>query len=99
MIKVRVGDDEKYLQDLNEGWVNKQLNRGRRGNEPVCVQVTISEPPVDMVLSTPGCPSGPGGSRALRTREREILELWGKHKLNNPDFAGGNLLAFLIKVS
>ena len=99
MIKVQIGDDEKYLQNLHEGWVNQQINRGRRGDEPVCVRVTINEPPIDMVLSTPGCPSGPGGSRALNTREREVFELWGKHKLNSSDFGGGNLLAFLRRVS
>lgn len=98
MIKVRIGDVEKNLQDVRESWINEQLNRRRRDHESICVQVTINKPPLNMVLSTPAC-SGPGGSRAPNDRERGIFELWEKHKLNDLNFTGGNLIAFLRQIS
>ncbi len=98
MIKVRIGDVEKDSQDVNEGWISQQLNRQRRNHQPVCVQVTIDEPPLDMVLSTPGCSSA-GGSRAPNDQERRIFDLWAKRRLNEPDFTGGNLIAFLRQIS
>jgi hypothetical protein len=97
MIKVQIGNTEKELRDVRESWINEQLTRRRRDEEPICVQVTIDKPPLNMVLSTPGC-SGPGGGRAANARERRIFDLWGKFKLNSSDFTGGNLIAFLKQI-
>jgi hypothetical protein len=97
MIKVRIGNTEKELRDVRESWINEQLSRRRRDEESLCVQVTIDKPPLNMVLSTPGC-SGSGGGRAPNARERRIFDLWEKFKLNGSDFKGGNLIAFLKQI-
>jgi len=98
LIKVRIGDVEISSQDVNEGWINQQLNRERGSHQPVCAQVTIDEPPVNMRLATPGC-SATGVSRPLNDQEQRIAKLWEKRRLNDPDFAGGNLIAFLRQIS
>jgi hypothetical protein len=98
MIKVRIGNTEKDLKDVRGSWINEQLNRRRRDNASICVQVTIDKPPLNMVLSTPGC-SGTGGCRTPNTLEQRILELWEKYKLNSSDFTGGSLIAFLRQIS
>ncbi len=98
MIKVRIGNVEKDSQDVNEGWINQQLNRQRGNRQSVCVQVTIDEPSLNMVLSTSGC-SGTGGSRPPNERERRIFQLWERHKLSGSDFTGGSLIAFLRQIS
>ena len=98
MIKVRIGDVERNLQDARESWINEQLNRRRREDESVCVQVTIDKPPLNMVLSTLNCPST-GGSRAPNDRERRVFELWERYKLNDSNYTGGNLIAFLRQIS
>jgi hypothetical protein len=97
MIKVRIGNTEKELGDVSESWINEQLSRRRRDGESICVQVTIHKPPLNMVLSTPGC-SGTGGGRAPNAREQRIFELWEKLKLNSSDFIGGHLIAFLKQI-
>jgi hypothetical protein len=98
MIKVRIGSTEQELKDVRESWINEQLDRRRRDNGSVCVQVTITKPLLNMVLSTPGC-SGPSGGRAPNAREQRIFELWEKYKLNSSDFTGSNLIAFLKQIS
>lgn len=97
MVKVRIGDVEKDSHDVNEGWINQQLSRERRNYQSICVQVTIDEPPVNMSLASPGC-SSTGGNRTLNDRERRIVELWRKRKLNDPIPTGGNLVAFLRQI-
>ncbi len=98
MIKVQIGNTEKELKDVRESWINEQLHRRRKDNGSVCVQVAIDKPPLNMVLSTPGCPSI-GGGRAPNAREQRIFDLWEIHKLNSSDFTGGNLIAFLKQIS
>ena len=98
MIKVRIGDTEKELGEVRESWINQQLSRRRRDGGAVCVQVTIHKPPLNMVLSTPGCSPGIGGGRAPNAREQRIFELWEKLRLNSSDFKGGNLIAFLRQI-
>jgi hypothetical protein len=98
MIKVRIGNTEKDLRNIRESWINEQLNRRRSDGGYTCVQVIIDEPPLNMVLSTPNCPSN-GGGRPPNAREQRIFELWEKYKLNSPGFTGGNLKAFLKQIS
>ena len=98
MIRVRIGNIEKELEDVRESWVNEQLNRRRRDNGSTCVRVTIHKPPLNMVLSTPSCATN-GGGRAPNDRERKIFDLWDRHKLSSSDFTGGNLIAFLRQIS
>lgn len=98
MIKVRIGDFEKELSDVREAWINEQLSRRRREKESICVQISIHKPPLHMVLSTPGCTVS-GGGRPPNCQEQRIFELWEKHRLNTTEFTGGNLIAFLRKIS
>lgn len=98
MIKVRIGDFEKELSGVREAWINEQLSRRRRDKESICVRVTIDKAPLHMVLSTPGCIRNAGG-RAPNAKEQRVFELWERHRLNTTEFTGGNLIAFLRKIS
>lgn len=95
MISIRIGAEEKELSSANESWVNQAINEA---HAPVCVQVTITQPGVDMVLSTPTCARGFGNSRGPNEREEFIFDLWNRRGLNSPGFRGGNLIAFLAQV-
>lgn len=94
MISIRIGAEEKELSSANESWINQAINGA---NAPVCVQVSIQQPSVQMVLATPTCARGVGG-RAPNELEAFIFELWDKRGLNRPDFHGGNLISFLAQV-
>ncbi len=98
MIEVQIGSIKKNLEEVNAGWINEQLARRRRDDEPVCVQVFIDKSPLNMRLATPDCPSRVGG-RAATPRENNIFELWERHRMNDSNFTGGNLMAFLRQVS
>jgi len=52
-----------------------------------------------MTLTTPGCVTGGGGGRAPNANEREIFQLWNERRLNDIDFTGGNLVAFLAQLT
>lgn len=95
MVTIRIGATQSSLEEIDEGWVNQQLSRRHADGLAVCVQVSISKPEANMALSTPQCAGGGGGSRPPNRRERHILELWNKHRLNATDYTGGNLIGFL----
>jgi hypothetical protein len=94
MITIRIAEEERQLDAVDEQWINQQINRRRADGQSVCVIVTVHKDDLDMVLSTPNCASG-GGGRPPRPREKEVFDLWNQRGLNDTDFTGGNLVAFL----
>jgi hypothetical protein len=100
MIRIEINGTERHMEDARESWVNEQINRRLRENQPICVRVWVEKKPeVDLVLSTPDCPPSGGSGRGLTRRENEISELWKKRRLSEPGFTGGNLWAFLRQAS
>lgn len=98
MITLKIGNEVREIRtksDIDEGWINRQINGRRADGMTVCVQVIIRDTDLDMILSTPGCGGGPGGGRQPNTSEREIFDLWATRRLNDPNFTGGNIIAFL----
>ena len=95
MINIKIGNEERELEDAEESWINQQINRRRAAGESVCVRVRIKEDHLDLVLQTPTCSSSGSGGRPPTEQEREIFDLWNKLGLNDVNFTGGNLIAFL----
>jgi hypothetical protein len=95
MIKIQIGEDEKLREEASEQWINHQIARRRADGISVCVRVIIKERDLDMILSTPTCKNRVGGGRPPTPREDKVFDLWKKRGLDNPDFTGGNLIAFL----
>lgn len=94
-IKIKIAEDERLLSEVDEQWINQQIHRRRATGQTVCVRVTIDEGLLNMILSTPNCGSGGGSRRPPRPQEKEIFDLWNQRGLDQPDFSGGNLVAFL----
>jgi len=96
MITVRIGTDERDMtESIDEQWINQQIARRRQDGDLVCVRVAIHAGEVNVNLTTPNCGSGLGGGRSPNGAEVEIIELWNQRGLNQNDFAGGNVVAFL----
>lgn len=96
MIKIKINEDERLLKDIDEQWINQQINRRRGSGEDICVRVTIQQGNLNMILSTPSSQGGGGGSgRQPNPQERVVYDLWNKRGLDNNNFNGGNLIAFL----
>ena len=94
MITVSIGGEERDLADVSERWVNSAINPVKSHGLPVCVRVLVSEPGLDLRLSTPSCGSG-GGVRLPNEAEAGVIDLWRRLGLNSPGFDGGNVVAFL----
>ena len=94
MVKIKIGSEERNIEDVDSSWINQQINR-RRKDGPVCVRVTINDDAINMVLSSGDCPRAGGGGRPARPQEKKVFDLWDKHGLNEADFPGGHLVAFI----
>ncbi len=96
MVKIKIGEYERVLEEADEQWINQQINQRRSAGENVCVIVTIQETNLNLMLSTPTCGGhGFGAGRPLNSQESRILDLWKDRRMNQQDFTGGNLIAFL----
>lgn len=94
MISISIGETERGLADATPDWINRQINRRRDNRGRVCVRVRIDCPGVRVTLASPACRSGVG-TRPPNRDEQRIFALWGERGLDNEDFTGGNLVAFL----
>ena len=95
MIKIRIGEAEREFEDVEEGWINQQVNRRQADGLEVCVEVFIEKKDIDLILSTPACGPRYGSSRSPNSTETRIIDLWNERGLNQKDFTGGNLVAFI----
>jgi hypothetical protein len=93
-IEVEIAGDKRRLSDVDSQWVHEQVGNRRRGGRAVCVRVYVTDSGIDLRLSTPSCPTA-GGSRPASPEERPIIDLWRGHHLDEPDFTGGDVVAFL----
>ncbi|MBB4635118.1 hypothetical protein [Longimicrobium terrae] len=98
MIRLQIGSDEREDDDISEDWVNQQVRRRRNDEAQVCARVTLVTESLDFALSTAGCRGGSSSRASLTRKENEIVDLWTKCGLNDPEFQGGQLIAFLKQV-
>lgn len=98
MIAVRIGEEERSLQEATEQWINHQIQRRRADNQAICVRVSIRQGGLDMALATPSCNGAGGGRRTPNANEMEVFRLWKERGLDEPEFSGGNLVAFLAQL-
>lgn len=94
MIKVKIGPVQKELEDVDPDWIHKMIRSLREAGEPVCVIVTIDEPPINFNLSTKECNRGGSPMANFNEKEQRIIELWRKH-LDEDEVVPGHLIAFL----
>ena len=97
MSTIKIGNEERLLEDADPQWVNQQINNRKSAGESVCVRITIREGDLNLNLATPNCSSsgGGGGGRAPTTDERRIFDLWARRGLDEQDFSGGNVVSFI----
>lgn len=88
---IRVGSESMARENFTMHWLTDQLRRQRSS----CVQVEIEHLDAHVLLSSGGCPAGPGGSRLPNRKEQAILDLWRERGMKESGWAPGNLNAFL----
>jgi hypothetical protein len=95
---VQIADQQRDLGSADPRWVNEQVDGRQRHGLLVCVQVRITSPQLNLHLTTPTCGSGFGGGRPPNRFEREVIELWQRHRLNTVNFDGGQVVSFLSQL-
>ncbi len=95
MVSVRIGAETRDINDATESWITQEVQRWRKANGRVCVQVSVDLSGLKMLLSTQGCGASGGGGRSPNQNESEIFSLWADRGLNRIDVSPGNLVAFL----
>ncbi|MEJ7623753.1 MAG: hypothetical protein WKF34_07150 [Pyrinomonadaceae bacterium] len=101
MITIRIGSvSRKFesLRDIDEGWINQQIQGLHREKHEVCVHVTIDEGRLNLVLATPACGGAGGGGRPPSAQEQKIFDVWNDEKLNDAEIRGGHLVAFFKRI-
>lgn len=95
---ITIGHESRDVVDADPQWINHAILERRRDGQEVCVVVQLDGDQLTMILRAPRRVSSGGGGRAPNPREREVLELWAKLGLDDPDFAPGNVVAFIQQV-
>lgn len=98
MVTVSIGQAQMQMDNVDEGWINRQLNGRRADGRSVCVTVRVRTDAIDVSLSTLQCLGSGGGGRQANPREQRILDEWARHRLNTMEYTGGQLIAFLRAV-
>lgn len=100
MNTICINNETRPLQEADADWISRQVNGRRADGLAVCVRISIQAAPVQITLATAGCASGgAGGGRPPNNSEREFLQLWERHRLDQADFPVGQLIAFVKQVS
>ncbi len=98
LIKILIGNNERQFDDVynvDESWINQQINKRKEDKEKVCVRVYIKNELIDVLLTTPACGRVGGSGRRPNSRETEIINLWKIRGLNEEKISGGKLISFL----
>jgi hypothetical protein len=93
MVSLTVNGTEVGVGDSST--IAQQVDRRRADGARICVKVRIDEGSINMVLSTPSCPSDASSNRRPKPLEERIFSLWEKVGLHKEGFSGGQVVAFL----
>lgn len=67
MVTIKIGGSERNFNEVTEDWIHQQINRCYADGLNMCVKVSIKQGPLDLLLTTPECPSGVLRKRCIRT--------------------------------
>ncbi len=93
-ILVRIAGVERTLETADAQWVHQTIHAA---NDPVCMQVRIEMPGIQLHLATPGC-SGGGGGRRPNPEEQEVIDLWNHFGLSESGTNPEKLWPFLQRL-
>jgi len=97
MIILRIHGNSVDAND--ESTITRTINSFKAKDMAVCVQINIKTPGIDVLLTTDACGPSGGSGRQATAQEQALFDLWRRHDLQTGRFAGGQLIAFLKKLS
>lgn len=99
MITISIGNATRGIETADAHWIIQQIQDRRKDGVSVCVIVRVRQGDLDLTLATIGCSGSGGGRRPLTHGEKGVVDLWMSRGLSEPDFAPGNMVAFLRQLS
>lgn len=97
MVSLKIGNEERRNDNIEERWIAQQLRK--RNGQSVCIKLIIREGDVSARFSSGACSrSGGGGNGPEPNRkERQLFKLWDQKGLNGKEINPGMLISFLNK--
>ena len=98
-ITVKINTVEKKLNELSSDWINQEIIRYKKLNQPVCIRITIKGNGLDMLLQTASCAKSGSGGRRANDEELRIFAIWKKLGLDIEEYPMGKIIAFLKQIT
>ena len=77
------------------GWIQAQMRTQDEAGQPICAHVLVEGGDISVSLPVGNCTSGGRGGRALNAAETEVVDLYRRRHLDQPQFSPGELEAFI----
>ncbi|HET8637309.1 MAG TPA: hypothetical protein VFL96_10700 [Acidobacteriaceae bacterium] len=94
MNTVKIGSQERSLNDADPHWIEQQINGLRRDGEPVTVVVRVQVGDRELCFVAPPMPGG-GPPRQYSAAQSAVIALWDQRGMNSASISPGNLISFL----
>lgn len=95
MISLKIGNEERRNENIEERWIAHQLNK--REKQPVCVKLVIREGDVKARFTSGACSKSIGGENGPKPnrKERQLFKLWDQKGLNGTNINAGMIISLL----
>lgn len=102
MIRIKIGESERELDNADAQWVTEQVRGYKRANGSLpCVRVRVDESQATINLIAANCARSTGGGGGVpqwNQAESEVLEWWKRLHMDGFTWTQGNLQAFVEKL-
>lgn len=98
MIKVRINETERELEEINYDWIHDQINNRYSMGISVCVVIKIKQGGINLSVSAGNNPAPRIAGRNPNEYEEEIFSLWRSMGVEEIPVNSARLIAFLQQV-
>lgn len=98
-VTVTFGSSERQDDDITGSWIQDQIKSRERDGLAVCATLRVQGDGIDVRLPVGDCGSSGAGGRAPNLRERAVLEIFSRLRLDSWDRSPGSLIAFARQAS
>lgn len=101
MITVAINNSKRSNDDINQRWIQHEVNSSRSAGLSACVKVTIKKKDIDLYFVSKTCSRGGGGgiSRPFTPDELYLIDKWRKIGFEEMDVNAGMLVHFMQEIS
>lgn len=95
MITIKIGTSERRGREINERWIQDQINTQKRKGEDVCVRVKINCTGVDLTFSTENVDNMKDWKpRSYSKKEELVIDEWMKKGIPTKTVHPGMVVSF-----